>query len=571
MPKFLEVTDTAAARFAIGVQASSVDTFSVKDFGAVGNNSTDDTAAIQAAIDAAESRVVAGSNARVVVYFPAGRYRVNGGLTVNKNDVHFIGAGQNATRIQRSVISETPVITALGLNFTLHGITIRNDNASYGDDDDGERSVAIRLEHPDGDLWENSVDAHVESCFISGFYAAISIFGQGLTVLDCTFSRLVHGAILDFPDTADLVQGDVNQSYVETAFRKFRFEGIFTQVTRGGFIKNAGANAVHLRSCIISNFTADLGVRIWEGVLANTLITNWQVEQSAETSNPAVFDLADGSHDSVICNGRVLGRKQDGDIAERAMLNVMVCGDVESLTVTNLHIQNVQRHGFDFTGSVNGLHMSDCHFKSVGYDGADFRQILFRDNDVQAFLDNLTFDIDAVTTATPITALDGGSTDTLIVGANLRIVDEDQTTVDIVNISDVGTFVENGKSTRPPTVGNWKLGDVVWNKTAAGNPLGWRCTTRGVPGTWTAILPSGTGTLNFGEISAYGHLDLTLTVTGAATGDCVSLAVPTAAVTTGVAYTAWVSAADEVTVRAHNYTAGTPNPASGSFKATIVR
>ena len=80
-----------------------------------------------------------------------------------------------------------------------------------------------------------------------------------------------------------------------------------------------------------------------------------------------------------------------------------------------------------------------------------------------------------------------------------------------------------------------------------------------------------TATLNFGVLSANSYEDLTITVTGAATGDCVSLGVPTAAVTAGVAFTAWVSAADTVTVRAHNYTAGTPNPGSGTFKAAIVR
>lgn len=82
---------------------------------------------------------------------------------------------------------------------------------------------------------------------------------------------------------------------------------------------------------------------------------------------------------------------------------------------------------------------------------------------------------------------------------------------------------------------------------------------------------TGTATLNFGALSANSHADLTITVAGATVGTAVALGVPTAAVTTGVAYTAWVSAADTVTVRAHNYTAGTPDPASGVFRATVVR
>lgn len=84
---------------------------------------------------------------------------------------------------------------------------------------------------------------------------------------------------------------------------------------------------------------------------------------------------------------------------------------------------------------------------------------------------------------------------------------------------------------------------------------------------------SGTASLNFGStpIPAQSHEDLTISVAGAATGDAVALGVPTAAVTTGIIYSAWVSATNTVTVRAHNYTAGALDPASGTFKATVVR
>lgn len=80
-----------------------------------------------------------------------------------------------------------------------------------------------------------------------------------------------------------------------------------------------------------------------------------------------------------------------------------------------------------------------------------------------------------------------------------------------------------------------------------------------------------TAALDFGSINAQSFADLTITVTGAATGDAVALGTPTAAITAGIAFTAWVSATDTVTVRAHNYTAGALDPASGTFRATIIR
>ena len=86
--------------------------------------------------------------------------------------------------------------------------------------------------------------------------------------------------------------------------------------------------------------------------------------------------------------------------------------------------------------------------------------------------------------------------------------------------------------------------------------------------TVTKIL-SATATLNF-DLSAVTVEDLTITVTGAADGDVVTLGVPNGSVTTSVQYTAWVSAADTVTVRARTSATG-ENPASGTFRATVIK
>ena len=96
---------------------------------------------------------------------------------------------------------------------------------------------------------------------------------------------------------------------------------------------------------------------------------------------------------------------------------------------------------------------------------------------------------------------------------------------------------------------------------------GWVTVAKG----YTTNINSATATLDFPSISAQSSQDLTITVTGAALGDSVALGVPTTSVTAGVMFTAWVSAANTVTVRAHNYSTAAADPASGSFKATIVR
>lgn len=82
---------------------------------------------------------------------------------------------------------------------------------------------------------------------------------------------------------------------------------------------------------------------------------------------------------------------------------------------------------------------------------------------------------------------------------------------------------------------------------------------------------TGTAALNF-DLTSVNSQDLTITVTGAADGDPVSLAVPAASATANVIYTCWVSAANTVTVRASRIdVAAGADPASGTFRASVVK
>jgi hypothetical protein len=82
---------------------------------------------------------------------------------------------------------------------------------------------------------------------------------------------------------------------------------------------------------------------------------------------------------------------------------------------------------------------------------------------------------------------------------------------------------------------------------------------------------TGSATLNFPSTLTMLSADLTITVTGAADGDVVSLGVPNAAVNANTSYSAWVSAANTVTVRFNNYSSGTVDPASALFKVFVTK
>ena len=81
-------------------------------------------------------------------------------------------------------------------------------------------------------------------------------------------------------------------------------------------------------------------------------------------------------------------------------------------------------------------------------------------------------------------------------------------------------------------------------------------------------LLTGTGTLDF-DLTSNASQDLTVTVTGAALGDPVYIGVPNGSLTADTLFWGWVSATNTVTIRAMRI-AGTPNPASGTFRADVV-
>lgn len=78
-----------------------------------------------------------------------------------------------------------------------------------------------------------------------------------------------------------------------------------------------------------------------------------------------------------------------------------------------------------------------------------------------------------------------------------------------------------------------------------------------------------TGTLDFGNTAAQTSADLTITVTGAAVGDIVTLGIPAADANSS--YTAYVSSTNTVTVRFNNYSSGSIDPASGTFRVSVLK
>jgi hypothetical protein len=106
---------------------------SVKDFGAVGDGVANDTAAIQATIDAAYAM---GGN---TVYFPSGTYLSSALTITNKPYVSLKGAGYGATIIKNSgavnpllLVNSTNVPNPVNFNASIEDIYFQADSSAVG-------------------------------------------------------------------------------------------------------------------------------------------------------------------------------------------------------------------------------------------------------------------------------------------------------------------------------------------------------------------------------------------------------------------------------------------------------
>ena len=80
---------------------------------------------------------------------------------------------------------------------------------------------------------------------------------------------------------------------------------------------------------------------------------------------------------------------------------------------------------------------------------------------------------------------------------------------------------------------------------------------------------SSTVTLDFPAIASANMQELSVTVTGVSVNDTVSLGLP-ATVSLGVLFDARVTTANTVTVRATNITSSSVNPASATYRVTVI-
>jgi hypothetical protein len=334
-------TPAGAGAVTTNVQAKLREIVSVTDYGAVGDGTTDDTTAIQNAIDSGNSSI----------FFPNGTYKITDSLTISDSQITLYGdGGLKSSPVIQASANTFSIIKATGTG-TQSLVTLRNLTLKYGTYG-FESAVALSggVGILDRTTFENvTFDQQVTS----GIYADATqkmIIG---TMLNCLFSYCVGGI--------KAIGGNFSIWNIQSC----KFEGLNSSSIYLANINdsNSCGSAITINNC---RFEATNGVSTGYYVCyfrsaQNLNFTNNYFE-STSTSLIKLDSLYVYSVNNTICNnffGVVNGQIDIGDgnlrssIHDNYFLTGVINATVPSGTVLNISIYN--NTGITSAGITNFL------------------------------------------------------------------------------------------------------------------------------------------------------------------------------------------------------------------------
>ena len=195
-----------------------VDIFNVKDFGAIGNGSTDDTAAIQAAITATQ-------DSRGALYFPPGTYKVTSTLTIT-GSLRIYGEARYGTSITWTNTTLNVITVTTPNQVAFEGLTFTGPAVATAG---AILTLTATANH-------NS-SSYIKNCtFVLGYNHIVTTNAYVWVIDGCTFSAQVNYGVY-VSNTFNVDAGD--SSIINCVFSGSTAGTAILQVSSGGLkIKN---------------------------------------------------------------------------------------------------------------------------------------------------------------------------------------------------------------------------------------------------------------------------------------------------------------------------------------------
>jgi hypothetical protein len=521
---------TATGSVSRTVEAKLGDVVSVKDFGAVGGGVADDTAAIQAAIDANPSKNI---------FFPPGTYKVAGTITITSSSA-LVGAGAGVTSISQMT---GDVDTFLFKPTTAGSTSAYLNNPRISGISVNHTSVAAASTLGAGIRFLQCNGYKLFDCTVSNAPEGITIQGGQFGSLK-SFQIYASSGLTATADSALLYLrqapygGSLYQPCYTVEIEDFRMSATLLRETciyirnvdgatfSNGYVAYGGTSLVKIKAERDSGYVS--GVSFVNTYLdcVNTSSTPYGISIPTDGfTSAAVYDVRLGAG-SIIGNG-----SQSGIITRKPeVYNIIVAGAL---------ILNMSKWAIDVEGSagVTNLHITGATIQNCG--------------------DLLSGSVTA--TAGRLLNISGSmfnyvNTKCVVMAGswNQGVISGCSNSSNVPDITNTATFT-NGLA----------LGANSSAYTGAG------------ANKWVGVSQIfATATLDFPSTAVGAAATLTMTVTGAAVGDPVTVSVSgsTNIVNTGTAFFLFVggvTATDTVSIRAYNLSGATSDPAALFFNVVV--
>ena len=286
-------TTTAQAAPAVDVAGATTP----QDFGAVADGVADDTAAIQAAIDAQSSKK------NKVVYFPPGTYRTTRTIVIPDRNGAFsrlLLVGASTMGLRTSIISSEFDGTAIFLRAALAGIR----GLCFVAPASLTKTVALHIARDPGvaSPGTDDMDATITECTFIEYHTAVKQVGRGLVFTNNLVAIGDIGLDISWPTAG--VDGD-GVHLLPYGMRKWLVEGNHFH-SMGIAVTTTGADAKNFRGAVIANNVLDIGKRLFVGGIINSTFSGNVVENG---NNGAVISISSGGT-NLTFTGNVLGGAQ---------------------------------------------------------------------------------------------------------------------------------------------------------------------------------------------------------------------------------------------------------------------
>jgi hypothetical protein len=338
------------------VQLKLQESVSVKDFGAIGDGTTDDTLAIQAAINAASR-----------IYFPEGNYKITDqsggyGLLINASNKQLVGAGlEVANLVYTSSAINRPAIKVTASD--VHFESLRIDGTANA------TKAAQTRANCHGIDFLNVSECSVRFCQIVGGHYGIYL-NNDTGSYDNNDHNIIEGNILrNFQSTGLiahkaqylLVQGNDAEDCKNDGFKisqGTQFSRILGNTSRNNDRDGFDVYSGFIESVLDGNVAEENQLQGYE-IKGTFDGTDYVVRNSVISNNVATRNGLGGTHSGFAIIS-VRNCTFDGNISVSNTGSGFDFNTVQGCTVTGCLATRNTQHGFDLSTNVSRTQFSGC-------------------------------------------------------------------------------------------------------------------------------------------------------------------------------------------------------------------